>query len=135
VTELLVWLSPLVLGALFAGAAAIVGAPVLRIHRSWSKTVATVVDVEQFVSGGETVRRVELRFRGSADREWTATCPVVQSVGRFARGTEVPVLFDPRNPSNVRIQTFMEFWMPPALVGSVGLLSVLVGLCLAVSLA
>src|SRR5687767_804868 len=75
VTELLVWLSPLVLGALFAGAAAIVGAPVLRMHRSWSRTMATVVDVEQFVSGGEMVRRVELRFRGTADREWTATCP------------------------------------------------------------
>ena len=34
--------------------------------------MATVVDVEQFVSGGEMVRRVELRFRGTADREWTA---------------------------------------------------------------
>jgi hypothetical protein len=134
VIELVVWLSPLALGVLFGAAALIVGAPVLRIHRSWSKAIATVTDVEQFESGGETVRRVELRFRGSADRDWTATCPVVQSVSRYAQGSEVPILFDPRNPSNVRIETFMEFWMPPALVGSVGLLSVLVGLCLAVSL-
>jgi hypothetical protein len=134
VIELVVWLSPLALGVLFGAAALIVGAPVLRIHRSWSKAIATVTGVEQFESGGETVRRVELRFRGSADRDWTATCPVVQSVSRYAQGSEVPILFDPRNPSNVRIETFMEFWMPPALVGSVGLLSVLVGLCLAVSL-
>nr|MBA3314122.1 DUF3592 domain-containing protein [Planctomycetaceae bacterium] len=124
----------LLLGGLFAAAAAIVASPVLRVHRTWSKAIATVVDVEQFKSGGETVRRVELRFRGAADRDWTATCPVFQSVSRFAKGSDIPILFDPRNPTSVRIHTFMELWLLPALVGSVGMLSVLVGLCLAISL-
>jgi hypothetical protein len=134
VTALLVWLTPLVLGGLFAAVATMVAAPALRVYRTWTKALATVVDVEQFESGGETVRRVELRFRGSADRDWTATCPVVQSVSSFEKGSEIPILFDPRNPASVRIETFMELWLMPALVGSVGLLSVLVGLCLAFSL-
>ena len=123
-TELLVWSAPLILGGLFAGAAAIVTVPALQMRQRWSKTTGTVVDVGEFESGGE-----------STDRDWTASCPVLHNVAGYSKGSDVPILFDPQNPSSVRIDSFKELWLYPSLVCSVGTIAILVGLCLAISLA
>lgn len=125
---------PIVLGGLFAAAATIVLMPSLQMRRHWSKTTGTVVDLEEFESGGEKVRRVEVRFRGPGDRDWTASCPIAHRMSRFSVGAETPVLFDPRNPSNVRIDSFEELWLMPSLVGGVGAIAVILGGFLAVGL-
>lgn len=125
---------PAVLGGLFAAAAAIVLMPSLRMRRHWAKATGTVVDFEEFESGGETVRRVEVRFRGPGDREWTASCPIAHRMSRFTVGAETRLLFDPNNPTNVRVDSFEELWLLPSLVGGVGAIAVILGVFLAVGL-
>lgn len=125
---------PIVLGGLFAAAATIVLIPSLQKRKHWTKTTGTIVDLEEFESGGETIRRVEVRFRGPGDRDWTASCPISHRMSKFSVGTETQLLFDPRNPSNVRVDSFEELWLMPSLVGGVGAIAVILGSFLAVGL-
>ena len=134
-TGFLVAAVPLVLGGLFAGAAGLLAFPVLRMIQTWGRTKGTIVDVEEFESGGETVRRLEVRYRDEAGREWKASSPIAWMTAEYKQGAELPILFDPGNPSSVRIEKFAEIWLMPALVGGAGAIAVLLGFGFAISLA
>jgi Protein of unknown function (DUF3592) len=125
---------PLLLGGLFGGAAALLAFPVLRMVKTWGRTTGTIVDLEEFESGGETVRRLELRFRDGAGREWKTTSPIAWKTAEYRKGAELPILFDPENPSTVRVERFAEIWLMPAIVGASGAIAVLLGFGFAIAL-
>ncbi len=60
-----------------------------------------------------------------------ATKEVVSSVGstppRYKEGDSVAVLYDPAKPEDVRIHSFINVWVAPLVLGSLGVILTLVG--------
>ena len=60
-----------------------------------------------------------------------ATKEVVSSVGssppRYKEGDSVVVLYDPAKPEDVRIHSFLNVWVAPLVLGSLGVILTLVG--------
>jgi hypothetical protein len=132
---LLVPVVPVVLGGLFAAAAMILAYPAMQMRRTWVSTRGTVVDVEEFESGGTTVRRIEVRFTDMHGCERVRTSSLAWGLFKFEKGAEVPLFYDPENPAAVQVGTFPEVWLLPTLVGAAGTLAAGLGLCFAISLA
>lgn len=60
-----------------------------------------------------------------------ATQEVVSSVGsnppRYKEGESVPVLYDPAQPTNVRIHSLANVWILPMVLGGIGVIFIITG--------
>lgn len=76
---------------------------------------------------GDTLYRPVLRFRTHAGEETEFRSTVGTSVPRFEVGQRLDVLYNPEEPSDARIQNFMQLWLPTLILGTLGGIFVLVG--------
>jgi hypothetical protein len=108
---------------------AIVGAGLLGGAGYWTSRVAdferraacaegTVVELVRSGSGNTYSPRVRYRTYSGAERTYQSS--VSSSPPRFAVGDRVDVLFDPGNPADVRIRSFLDLWFGPTLLGGLG---------------
>jgi hypothetical protein len=81
-------------------------------------------------SGGTrrtTTHRPRFTFQDDQGREHKVTSSVGGSKGAFKVGEEVEVLYDPQNPTDARINTFIQMWLGPLVIGGVGLVFLSLG--------
>jgi hypothetical protein len=77
--------------------------------------------------GGGTLYRPVLRFRTHAGQETEFRSPEGSSAPGFQVGQRIDVVYNPEEPSDARIQGFMQLWLPTLILGTLGGIFVLVG--------
>lgn len=100
-----------------------------RFLASAQEARAEVVGVQERVGTNhrDRVYYPVLRYR----TQQGATKEVVSSVGsnppRHKEGDSVVLLYDPANPDDVRIHSFLNVWVGPLVLGALGVILTLVG--------
>ena len=91
-------------------------------------TTGVVLALEAYQdSDGDTLYRPVLRFRTHEGEETEFRTNVGSSSDRFEVGQRLDVLYNPEEPSDARIQSFMQLWLPTLILGVLGGVFVLVG--------
>ena len=73
-----------------------------------------------------------LRYRTQKGATHEVTSSVGSNPPRYKEGDSVVVLYDPVDPTHVRIHTFSNVWLVPMILGLIGVVFILVGGVLAV---
>jgi hypothetical protein len=109
----------LALGAALLAAAGYMGLQVKQLIAVAAKAEGTVVDFERRSSKGGTSYAPVFAFTAAdgATRRFTTS-----GSGDYKKGESVEVLYDPQNPEDARLNTFMELWFGSLAVGAFGLL-------------
>jgi hypothetical protein len=68
-----------------------------------------------------------LRFQTHEGTPHEVVSPVGSNPPRYREGDQVPLLYNPANPQQVRINTFLHLWMLPLLFAGMGVAFLLVG--------
>ncbi|MDC0711981.1 DUF3592 domain-containing protein [Stigmatella sp. ncwal1] len=68
-----------------------------------------------------------LRYRTPEGTQHEVISPVGSNPPRYREGAQVPLLFNPANPQEVRINNFLNLWLLPLLFGLLGAAFLLVG--------
>jgi hypothetical protein len=68
-----------------------------------------------------------LRYRTHADTQHEVTASVGSNPPRYREGDRLTVLYNPANPEEVRIRSFLHLWLLPLLFGGMGGIFMLVG--------
>lgn len=66
------------------------------------------------------------RFRTESGATQEVVSPVGSNPPRYQQGDSVVILYDPARPDSVRIHTFFNVWAMPLILGSVGVLFLIV---------
>ncbi|MBN1203430.1 MAG: DUF3592 domain-containing protein [Myxococcaceae bacterium] len=68
-----------------------------------------------------------LRYRTQKGATHEVTSSVGSNPPRYKEGDSVVILYEPANPTNVRIHTFSNVWLVPMILGGIGGIFILVG--------
>jgi len=117
-----------VVGALFLGGAGLTAAAAVKFI-SHSKTAAGIVTDVLIVidSDGNKVKPV-FTFTTDKGEEVTAKSGLRYRPGKYTTGEAVTVRYNSSAPSQARIDTFMESWLPTLILGGMGCVFLAVGL-------
>lgn len=61
-------------------------------------------------------------FKAADGKTYSVTSNTSSNPPGFAVNDEVEVLYDPADPQRARINTFVQLWLPPVILGSIGTL-------------
>lgn len=78
-------------------------------------------------SDGDYTYYPRVRFHAGTGQQIEFTGDVGSNPSGFAVGEAVRVCYDPSNPDDARIDTFMQLWFMPLLLGGIGTLFSLMG--------
>jgi hypothetical protein len=84
-----------------------------------------VVQVRRSLHTDERAYRTTFAFRDAAGTEHRVRSRALMPVRMHRYGDSVPVLYDPANPANARIESFWELWALPVGLGVAGLASMI----------
>jgi hypothetical protein len=79
-------------------------------------------------SEGSSTAKPRVRFRTPAGQEFVFVSKVGSSHPSYEAGEGVAVLYDPENPGDARIQSFLSLWFVSLLLGGLGALFAAIGL-------
>lgn len=117
-----------IVGVIFA----MVGFLMLLGSGLWAKSVASFVD-EAASTQGEVIEMVmrrssdsttyapKYRFVVDGQQVYTVTSSSGSNPPGYEVGEKLQVLYNPQNPSDAKINSFMGLWFGPVLVGAMGL--------------
>lgn len=89
-----------------------------------------VVGIESRRGRGQHASRMHypvLRYRTQEGTQHEVVSSVGSNPPRYKEGDSVTLLYDPQNPLDARIHTFLNVWLFPVVLGGVGGAFVLVG--------
>jgi hypothetical protein len=66
-------------------------------------------------------------FRTENGQTYTVTSSTSSNPPSFAVNEDVTVLYDPADPQQARIDSFVQLWLVPVILGSIGIISFIVG--------
>ncbi|HYF64725.1 MAG TPA: DUF3592 domain-containing protein [Herpetosiphonaceae bacterium] len=115
IAALVVSLSCLVLLVL----AAVFAYPSVRLLREADRASGNVVSLASSGSSSSRTRRAVVEY-AVGDDIYTVTSSVSSSPPAFAVGEKVTVLYDPADPADGTIESFLELWFVPMLLGILG---------------
>jgi hypothetical protein len=126
------WLSvllPLVLGVPFLVIGGLELAKVAQWVERSARVTGTVVDNVRVPFGADALAYVPVvEFVTLAEREPVRFTDAIGSdPWQFEVGAQVEVLYDPANPADARVRTWMRLWFMPALLVGAGVLPGAVG--------
>lgn len=116
------------------GFLALVGAVGTAIHtwhftRAAQRTSGTVIEMQaQTDKENHTSYAPTFRFLDASQTQYTVSSLLYQSPPAFRVGDSVAVLYLPTDPQNARIDTYLQVWGLPSLLGLLGSLELLAGL-------
>jgi len=119
---------PIAIGAIMASGAAFMAVRQATLATAGGVAMGEVVALEPSRgSRGGTVYRPIVRF-AAPQGEVTIAGEIASSPPAHRVGDLVPVLYDPDRPSAAAIDTFGERWFTPVVLGSLGLVTMAVGI-------
>jgi hypothetical protein len=127
-TLLLVGVIFLAVGAIQLGLGIFFFARTRRFLRTAVETTGTIVDlVESRSSEGGTSYKAVVEFQTADGRsmKWTESMASNPPAGDI--GEQIPIKYDPKNPSRARIAKRFRLWFVSALLGLLGLLFLGIG--------
>jgi hypothetical protein len=102
-------------GLLLLGLALAFAYPSWQLLRHAERASGTVIGLPGSSSSSNT-RRIEVEY-AVGDDIYTITSSVASSPPALRMGQEVTVLYDPANPADGTMESFLELWFAPMLLG------------------
>jgi hypothetical protein len=91
----------------------------IYLIRHGEKTTATITRIEEVDSSdGPSYYRV-LSFTTIDGKNIEYTCHYESSLPTTSLGGEVPIVYDPHNPSEVKVLTYLGAFTPPIVMGTI----------------
>jgi preprotein translocase subunit SecG len=105
----------------------------VRFKKTAVEAQGSVIELKEDRSGGtdsHTVYYPIIRFADKAGQEHTLYSSAGSYPPAYEVGERVPVLYDPANPKEAKINSFTGLWLWPLILGILGGLDLLTGLFL-----
>jgi hypothetical protein len=125
-------------GLLLVGSLLLVGAYFLyrRTARFRQRAVSTEGVVTDFKTGtdddGDSVYYPIFQYRAPSGQEYTICSNTGTNPPGFKKGQSVGVLYDPDQPTEARLDTFVQLWLTTIIVSGLGSLFAIFGIVLLV---
>ncbi len=108
------------------------GIRTVNFLRQAVKTQGTVIGYENRQSRDAertyTLYHPIVQFRDAKGEEQRVTMGLGNTSKSHAQGYQVNILFDPKNPANARIDSFVSKWLFPSAFCGLGLMTLITGL-------
>ena len=101
-----------------------------RIRREWRRATGVVVESD-FGSQQSPARNATATFEFQDD---AGEARRSMRQGYRPIGTRLPILFDPKRPCDTRLDTWNDLWFVPVILGVLGMIVVVCGLCVMIGL-
>lgn len=94
------------------------------------QTTGTIVEIRENMNGdnGNAIYAPTFSFRDSSGVEHTVISALYSSHPLHRVGDPVPVLYDPAEPSNAKINAYPYLWLWPTLTGLLGVVNLSIGI-------
>jgi hypothetical protein len=100
----------------------------LSFNANAATVTGRVVSYHEHQEGGQKSYRPRVRFKTPEGSIHTVAGQMAYTSQRYPLGAELPVVYQPAEPTKARIATFMDNWLGAAIAGGVGVISLLAGL-------
>lgn len=116
------------IGLLFAGIGLWLYSSDQDLASSGARATGTVIAITSYRdSDGDTMYRPVVEFTDAAGNRREFSSDISSSSSEFSRGETVDVIYDPAQPENAIIDSFMERFFLPLIFGGLGSIFALIG--------